>query len=496
MGDPNFLRSSVEEDYNYYLATHEEERRILEFTESHPYVEKSELEREEIPGWQTAIEVVVGFIPIVGQVVGAYEVISGQDMFGNPLSNTERAILGASILLPAAGKIYKGGKALYTVDKFTKLYTNMSPSEANALFRATVGIQEGSWGARLLGEAKKTIKNNKAGTIWKEPERLKNLGRLLDDMGMTDRATVGALSKRPGSMLEGVEKQAAEIAEKEINNIGSMTGGALNDDTVKLLRQKPVLRSALAENSLAAQALKHCSVSCFPPNATDDQIRTLNQHLERLKGSGKYNEHNLREFLYKNRDDLDKAIGDVMKNPTSRHLDAFLRYEIQITYGPVRRVPPREDPRIRGAMVERSHDIGVMHGRAYAGKKPLELKGIGFKNPFETSGKYGQGFDDIMVREGDLETGIVYIVEYKGGGARLDPGQMELDWVVGNIRRLFREGGTAGQDLARKLSKALREGRLKGVALSTPLEGNIAKETKELANWVYDVKKVGSKLGF
>jgi hypothetical protein len=495
MGDPNFLQTSVEDDFAYYLSKNWELKQALELTQAHPYVEKAALEREEIPGWQTAIEVVVGFIPVVGQVVGAYEAISGKDLFGNPLSNAERAILGASILLPASAKIYKGGKALYTVDEFTKLYRNMSAAEADALFRATAGIKPGSFGARLLGEVTDTIKNNKAGTVFKDPEKLKKVGRLLDDMGLTEQKTARALSKRPGSILEGVEKQADEIAEKEINNIGAITEGALNDDTVKLLKQQPALRSALAENGLAARALKKCNTPCYPPNATADQIRTLEQHLERIKATGKYNENNLREFLYQNRDNLDKAIGDVMKHKTSRHMDEFLRYEIQTTYyGPVRRVPPREDPRMRGAMVERSHDIGVMHGRAYAGEK-LGLKGTGFKNPFEKSGKYGQGFDDIMVLGDDLETGIIYIVEYKGGGAVLEAGQMELEWVAGNIRRLFTEGGTAGQDLARKLSKALREGRLKGVALSTPIESGIAQETKELASWIYDAKKLSSSLG-
>ena len=493
MGNPDFLRSSVEDDYGYYLSMHDDEKRILELTESHPYVEHFELEKEEIPGWQTTIEIAVGFIPIVGQVVGAVEAVAGYDMFGNPLSNTERAILGASILLPAAGKIYKEGKALYKVEKFAEMY-RLSTAEADALYRVTAGIKPGSAGALLLRKTADEIKVAKAGTAIKDPKTLEKLEKVLQDMHLTDRETVQAL-KRPGSLIEGVERQADEIAEKEIKNIAATTEGALNDDTMKLLKQKPALRSALAENSLAERALKKCSSPCYPPNATPDQIHALEQHLERLKATGQYHEPNLREFLYKNRDDLDKAIGDVMASKTSRQLDEFLRNRMLAEFPVGPRLPPREDPRVRGLMVERSHDIGVMHGRAYATGE-LKLRGFGFKNPFERFGKYGQGFDDIMVVGGDLETGIVYIVEYKGGGVGLDAGQMELDWVVGNIRRLFREGDKAGQELARDLSKALREGRLKGVALSTPLEGNIAKETKELANWDYDVKKLGSKLGF
>jgi hypothetical protein len=492
MGNPDFLQTSVEADYNYYLATHDEQARILELTQRHPFVEHAALDKPDLPWWQTAIEIAVGFIPIVGQVVGTIEAIAGYDMFGNPLSDAERAIIGASILLPATRHIYKHGKAMYTVDKFSDLY-RLSPSDADALYRVTAGIKPGSRNATLLDDTARRIKKEKAGTVLNDPKVQRDVEKVLDDMHFRERATVQDL-KRPGSLTEKVGKQADEIADKEIKNLGSTTGEALNDETIKLLKQKPALRSALAESSLAARALKKCNTPCYPPNATPDQIRTLEQHLERVRITGKYNEHNLREFLYKNRDDLDKAIGDVMSHKTSRHLDEFLRKEIHYQpMGP--RVPPREDPRIRGAMVERSHHIGQMHGRAYAGDT-LGLKGVGFKNPFERAGKYGQGFDDIMVRGADLDNGIVFIVEYKGGRAVLDAGQMELDWVVGNIRRLFLEGGTAGQDLARKLSKALREGRLQGVALSTPLVGNAAQATREIATWAYDIKQLASKLSF
>ena len=489
MGDPAFLQSTVEDDYAYYLSTHREQAGILELTRV-ARLSNAPRWKAEIPGWQTAIEIAVGFIPIVGQVVGVYEIIRGKDLFGNDLSGTERSILGASLLLPAAAKIYKGERRLHGGQVFRRC-TGCRPARPMRC-RVTAGIEPVSRNATLLDDMARRIEKEKAGTVLKDPKVQRDVEKVLDDMHFRERATVQDL-KRPGSLTESVGKQADEIADKEIKNLGSTTGEALNPDTVKLLKQEPAMRIALAENSLAARALKKCNTPCFPPNATPDQIRTLEQHLERLKASGKYSEGNLREFLYKNRDDLDKAIGDVMKNKTSRHLDEFLRNEIH--YQPIKpRLPPREDPRIRGAMVERSHDIGVMHGRAYAGGT-MNLKGVGFKNPFEKAGKFGQGFDDIMVR-GDLDTGIIFIVEYKGGRAVLDAGQMELDWVVGNIRRLFLEGGTGGQDLARKLSKALREGRLQGVALSTPLVGNAAQATKEIGTWVYDIKKVASKLSF
>jgi hypothetical protein len=91
-----------------------------------------------------------------------------------------------------------------------------------------------------------------------------------------------------------------------------------------------------------------------------------------------------------------------------------------------------------------------------------------FVNPFLYKGKYGQGFDDILVKGGNLDTGIIAITEYKGGRAGLGKGQMTLDWVLGNIEKLEREGGEPGRFWAGKLRKAMQEGRLEGMLYSTP----------------------------
>ncbi len=61
-------------------------------------------------------------------------------------------------------------------------------------------------------------------------------------------------------------------------------------------------------------------------------------------------------------------------------------------------------------------------------------------------------------------------------------GQGELDWVVGNIQRLHHEGGPKGQEYARQLARALREGRLKGIAYSTPMTD----VTRVIKAWKYE----------
>jgi len=155
--------------------------------------------------------------------------------------------------------------------------------------------------------------------------------------------------------------------------------------------------------------------------------------------------------------------------------------------GGIEKLPAREDPRIRGELVERAHDIGVKYGEIQA--KADGLIDVGFENPIRIGG-FDQGFDDVMHKGANLDSGDVYIVEYKGGTARLAPGQMEFDWVVGNIRRLYTEGGTVGQSWARVLAKALREGRLKGVAYSTPISGGSPLPTDKVGTWTYKPTRI------
>jgi hypothetical protein len=187
--DPAFRKTTADQDLIKFLDENPDLEDALRIAYAHPYVEKHDLERD-IPGWQIAIEVAVGFIPIVGQVVGAYEAISGEDLFGNPLTGTERAIIGACILLPAASKLYKVSKAAVTTSEIARTY-RLTAREADALFRATAEIKPGSLGEKLLGSAKSDIL---AGKKIVDEQRMQDLAALLKEMGMLDDATARVLS--------------------------------------------------------------------------------------------------------------------------------------------------------------------------------------------------------------------------------------------------------------------------------------------------------------
>ncbi|MDT0346404.1 pre-toxin TG domain-containing protein [Streptomyces litchfieldiae] len=90
------------------------------------------------PAWAEAVELGIGFIPVVGSLVAAYEAYSGKDLFGYPLSPVERAVLGASVLLPAAARLAKGGRALYSAGRMQRMY----------------GREAAAW-SRVLGSAER-----------------------------------------------------------------------------------------------------------------------------------------------------------------------------------------------------------------------------------------------------------------------------------------------------------------------------------------------------
>lgn len=206
MPEPNFTATSAAADFSEWLRQHPQERLELGLAQAHPEVERF-TEGINIPAWQTTIEIGIGFIPIVGQIVAGYEVIAGEDIFGNPLSTTDRAILAASILLPAAGRIFRVGRAAVTASRLAREYS-LSAREAEALFRATAQLAPSSTGARLLTLARDDVL---AGRPVRDPQRLQQLEILMRDMGMTDRSTGQALREPRASVIHGGHEAAEDV---------------------------------------------------------------------------------------------------------------------------------------------------------------------------------------------------------------------------------------------------------------------------------------------
>ena len=313
---------------------------------------------------------------------------------------------------------------------------------------------------------------------------LKNLEKVLQDLGMTEKETAKAV-------LPAVERQAETVAKEEVKAVEAIAG-PISQDTEKLLLDNPELREALKENSLAAKVLKKCNVpTCFPEQATAEQVQRLESLLEKVKKTGQYDEEALRKFLYKRRGELDKAIHDLdtiastkrlKDGSAAKDLDAWLAY---MNSGGT--VTKGVDPALIQAQKSLAHDIGVEGGRVQAGLEGLTVSN--FDTPFKM-GSHGQGFDDIAIKGHNWDKDLVYILEHKGGEAKLAPGQMELDWVVGNIQRLYREGGPEGKVWAQRLAKALEEGRLRGKVYTTNVVNGAAGATSIVDLVPYKATKV------
>jgi Domain of unknown function (DUF4157)/Pre-toxin TG len=475
MTEPGFTNTTALDDFVSFLNKSPEKLKALQLTMSHPDVERFE-DEVDIPGWQTAIEVVVSFIPFVGNAVAAGEVITGQDLFGHPLTTTERTILAVAVLLPFAAKVFKAGKAAVTVAQLAKDY-RMTAAESRAAYRMLTHVAPGTAGAKLIGDASQAIKQGKAA---QDAQTLKEVDQLLHEMGMTDKETAKVFA-RPGTVAGSVEQTVERAASEEIAALGPMS-----EDTQKLLKENGSLRKALVDNSLAATVLKKCASPCYPPGATAEQVERLERFLEKMKKTGPYDEEALRTYLYNHREDLDSALHDLIGGTDdSTYLNQKLAY-----FNKGRKIIRAISAEAVEAHKEAMHDLGVMYGRMQAGKDGLVT--AHFENPIK-GGKFGQGFDDVLVEGLNVDRDPIYIVEYKGGpDAKLATGQMELAWVVGNIQRLYREGGVEGQIWAQRLAKALSEGRLRGIAYHTKEEAAVASQTitDTIGHWSYKQMKV------
>ena len=296
MKDPEeFNKRSVKDDFILYLDRNPEQLTALHLTMSHPEVERQE-HRIDIPAWQTAVEVIVGFIPIVGQAVAIGELVSGRDLFGHPLTTTDRVILGVAILLPGIAKAVKGGKGAFTASRIVTDY-GLHGDEAARVYKIYMGLSPGTPAAKLFDWGAKQIKKGRA---IDDPKVLQQMETVLKDLGMTEKETAKAL-------MPAVQRQAEEVAKEEVQALKAIAG-PVSAETEEMLMKNAPLREALKENTLAAKVLKKCNTPCWPEEATAHQVQRLEHLIERLKKADAFDEEFLRNFLHKRRKELDKAI--------------------------------------------------------------------------------------------------------------------------------------------------------------------------------------------
>lgn len=265
---PDFLQTTAEQDFRTFRERRPELIEALVLAYEHPYVEKSEFE-VELEDWQMAIEIGIGFIPIVGQIVGGIEVASGQSLFGRNLSTVERGITGAAILLPAAGKIFGTGRRLVTASQIARDY-RLTAGEANAVYRAAFHVRPGSIGDTLL---KKLLPEIQAGRPITDRALLRQAATLLQEMGMTERATAQALGLPVSAPL-----QAAELA--TVDELERFVVAAVGDET-RALQQ---LRALPQEAQDALRAAVRSEPEWLRQTIQRELQGTLSRYTDVLRG--------------------------------------------------------------------------------------------------------------------------------------------------------------------------------------------------------------------
>ena len=140
-----------------FLVERPDIRVLLRIAQTLPLdVEISDLPIDR-PAIVEALELAISLVPVVGNIVAAYEAFSGVDLFGYQLTDLERGILGASILLPLAGRVVKGGRAIYTEARMVALYGQDAAAWSKAV-RAGAQASTSRQALQVIGDAEALIR--------------------------------------------------------------------------------------------------------------------------------------------------------------------------------------------------------------------------------------------------------------------------------------------------------------------------------------------------
>lgn len=123
-----------------------------------------------LPG--EAIELSLSPFPVLGNAIALYEIWAGRELFGYHLSDLERGILSAFVLLPMAGRLVKGGRALNTEAHLVKLCGGDAAGWNRAIRSSDrVAEQRPSFGAIKSSEDSLRVSGKLEGVAAKEATR-------------------------------------------------------------------------------------------------------------------------------------------------------------------------------------------------------------------------------------------------------------------------------------------------------------------------------------
>lgn len=171
---------------------------------------------DDRPLYQDVIEFAIGCIPVVGSFVMAYEAVAGQDLFGNDLSELQRGVLAAGVLLPMVSRLVEGERAVYSAERMSRLYGGEVRTWENSLALGEKMSAEGGSlkTLRAAGDALAAGKSIAA-------SEAADLSRLLKsiDIAKAGQGTPTALSKLATDTFQAMVASNKRLAELDANAI-------------------------------------------------------------------------------------------------------------------------------------------------------------------------------------------------------------------------------------------------------------------------------------
>jgi hypothetical protein len=145
---------------------------------------------------QLVVELAVSFIPVVGSMVAAYEVLSGRDLFGNELGDLERGVIGASVLLPLVGRLASvEGRAIYTEARLVQLY----------------GREAAVWNRAIAVSGLTNAERQALATVERAEQALVTETRLTGTLARESAAAVPVLANGGTAISRQVDRAVADL---------------------------------------------------------------------------------------------------------------------------------------------------------------------------------------------------------------------------------------------------------------------------------------------
>jgi hypothetical protein len=253
----------------------EEQSKLLKVDlKNYPIYEWKVVLGEQLKPFVEAVNLIIHFVPILGQALGAFEGLIGREVLtGRKLAGWER-LLG---ILPYAGTLLKAGKSGAQAVLTIARQTGISPDAALRL-----------------------VKN--ASTLSSEVDRLREIKKIVDAGGQLSVAQQRTLRTAYNSLkplekeVEQVAKETAKKSTKETAEAAVKKGGKESAESVgKAAGKQAVKAEVVSEVPIKIGGTEHSikvlrrgnQVECVMCSVCEKMIASINKILEGISATGR-----------------------------------------------------------------------------------------------------------------------------------------------------------------------------------------------------------------